>query len=115
MQSGGLLLLSLTMSAARAEGSSQLGGAAVADTTVVYVDILDHTTESITYNSGIGSLTVRDPSGAIVATLAAGSKYDTYDPATNGPHELTFSALQTTWDVTVNGAAAGYERVWSYR
>ncbi len=101
--------LLLASPAAFAEGSDQLTGQWLIRSTTMFVDVLDHTSEDVTFEVQ-GRVTVATPAGRIVGSFGDG---ETFDPTENGPHQLTYSQDQRTgWDVAVSGAA-GEGRVWS--
>ena len=106
-----------------AEGSAELGltQAVIGDpantsfgggVTTMFVDIIDHSTETVTW-TGNGNLSIY--SGAtLLTTLPNGG---TFNPSTSGTFRAVFSLNQewgNSWDITVNGAAPGYGRVFSY-
>lgn len=110
-----LLALMLTFpSVCLAEGTAELGVyQALRSGTVMNVDILDSSVETITW-TGTGSVTVSDPSGTSMGSYASG---DTI-PASggDGAYELVVGSSQsisTGWDVTVNSAVDSGGRLWS--
>ena len=108
-----LLPLSLLLPAtALAEGSTELGVQALEDGSVVYVDIIDDSSETVSY-LGQGRIQVTGPSGADLGLYASG---DTWVPSKGpGVYQVEFLAAQDeAWDLTVNGAGAGLGRVFAY-
>ena len=109
-----LTLLLMAPNLALAEGTTELGVyQALRSGTVVQVDILDSTVESITW-TGTGSVTVSDPSGSSMGSYASG---DTI-PASggDGSYKLEIGSSQsisTGWDVAVNSAIDSGGRLWS--
>ncbi|MCK6524154.1 thrombospondin type 3 repeat-containing protein, partial [Myxococcota bacterium] len=114
-----MLLLALTLAAgqAHAEGTTQLGARQNLQTeTTAYVDIVDASTERIKW-VGTGTMTVKSPSGATVATLSSGSTTGSLSAYGAGSYELSFSAHQvygTSWDISVSNQTDSGGRVWSY-
>ncbi len=101
--------LLLAPTAALAEGSAQLTGQWLVGESEIYLDIVDHGAETVTFEVQ-GRVTVATPSGEIVGSFADG---DTFAPTENGPHRLVFSQDQRLdWDVSVSGAE-GEGRLWS--
>jgi hypothetical protein len=84
---------------AGAEGSAALGGHAVAQQTVLGVDILNVGPESFVW-TGTGSVTVRDPNGQLVGSFSPGA---TISPSIQGTYTVELAADQTgAWDLTVS-------------
>ena len=82
--------------------------------TELYVDILDHTVETVTWtNAGANAVDVYDPSGNFHVQIETG---DTFVPDENGPWLLDIDQDHGvgTWDVTVNNPADDGGRVHSY-
>jgi hypothetical protein len=102
-----LSLLIPTLSSA--EGTAETGPEQTlrADTEV-YVDIVDHTMETVTL-SGVGDADLYDPKGAFVTVVSAGQSFGM---SMDGTYQLVFHDDQTDWDIHVSGATGG--RVWSY-
>jgi hypothetical protein len=91
-----ILLLALTFGAqdARAEGTTELGARQNLQTdTTAYVDIVSASTERIQW-TGTGTMTVKSPSGATVATLSSGASTGSLSAHGAGAYTLTFSAHQ---------------------
>ncbi|MFT5586913.1 MAG: hypothetical protein ACI9VR_004516 [Cognaticolwellia sp.] len=109
-----LLTLLLAPSLALAEGTSELGVyQALRSGTVLQVDILDSSVESMTW-TGTGSVTVTDPSGTSLGRFASGDVI----PASggDGAYKLVIGSSQSIssgWDVAVNGAVDSGGRLWS--
>ena len=86
-----------------AEGSAQLINTNgvfqdLVDDTVLYVDILDASNETIHW-TGTGNLAIADPTGVLVANLVSGGSYA---PLMNGEYELFPISVQSAdWDVSV--------------
>ena len=78
--------------------------------TELWIDVIDAPNESITW-TGDGTLDIYDPGDVLVATLSSG---DTYYPVDSDVHMGVLSSDQEEWDITVNGAAPGFGRVFSY-
>ena len=94
-----------------AEGSVDTGTTQILwDDTELFVDILDHTTETFTW-IGDGTIDVYLPTGVFSTTL---SPMGTYNPTMDGPHGILLSQDQDDWDITVTGTAPGFGRVYSY-
>ncbi|MCK6518345.1 thrombospondin type 3 repeat-containing protein, partial [Myxococcota bacterium] len=114
-----ILLLALTFGAqdARAEGTTELGARQNLQTdTTAYVDIVSASTERIQW-TGTGTMTVKSPSGATVATLSSGASTGSLSAHGAGAYTLTFSDHQvygTSWDITVVNQTDSGGRVWSY-
>ncbi len=76
--------------------------------TDIYVDILDHLGEDITF-TGIGDADLYGPDGTHVMTTSSGQ---TQWVGANGTYMLDIHSDQDLWDVTVGPGKSG--RVWSY-
>ena len=107
-------ILLLAPSRGSAEGMAQTGTKQELDaSTVVFVDILDPSTETVTW-SGDGSIDVYDPDGNYHGAVADGA---TFDPDEVGAWRVEVRNRQeeaAAWDLAVVGTAVGYGRVWSY-
>ncbi len=108
-----LLLLALAgqVKTAAAEGSAEWGSQPLLLDTVMYVDILDHTVESIRW-TGAGGMRVLDSNGTQVAQLSNGDS--TALPA-SGTYNVVADAEQYgQWSVEVVGQTdPGHGRLWS--
>ena len=106
-----LLALALVPSVVHAEGSSELPvNQGITSATDIYVDIMDHTVETISF-SGISG-TLYDPSGTSVASISSGSSYN---PSSNGAYRLDLAAdLNSAWDISIGGQIDSLGRVHSY-
>ncbi|MFZ5479659.1 MAG: hypothetical protein ACOZNI_23030, partial [Myxococcota bacterium] len=94
-----------------AEGTDEFGTTQQLDpVTRIYVDILDYTNETITWN-GDSDLEVDDPSGAAYTTMSPG---DTIAVTSNGAWIVSASDYEDDWDIKVNGADPDLGRIWSY-
>ena len=81
--------------AALAEGSSQMGAEqALDDNTPLYVDILDHAAETITW-TGEGGVEVYSPSSQSLGSFASGQEID---PTENGAYRLVLEREQFDTD-----------------
>lgn len=117
--STGCLLLGAATTAARAEGTAQLGTSqALRSGTVMYVDIVDPTVESIRW-TGVGTATLYGPTGASLGTLTSGTPRSLVGLPV-GAYRLVNASQQTvggTWDVAVinqTDGAAARGRLYSY-
>ena len=109
MPSRVIALSLLIPSLSSAEGTAETGPEQIlrADTEL-YVDIVDHTLETVTFN-GVGDADLYDPKGAFVTVVSAGQSFGV--PMT-GTYLLDLHSDQPDWDIHVTGATGG--RVWSY-
>ncbi len=98
-----LLALLLLPGRALAEGAAQLGTSqALQSNTVMYVDILDPSTERIYWN-GQGNLTVYRPGGQTLGTIASNNYINAY-PGETGAYRVAVSQNQsagTNWNISV--------------
>ena len=125
------LLFAATMLAlphsAGAEGTSEIGANQRLRASTVYVDILDYTSEDITWGSdGNGNVDVYNPSGTFVVRLNPGNTVcasgggcsdASANFSENGAYRLEILSGQGStdnWDIDVSGTAAGFGRVWAY-
>lgn len=114
-----LLSLGCVPQFAFAEGSAQVNvNSRIQSSTVMYVDIIDATTERIRWSrtSG-GNLQVRNPAGVLISTLGNNANTGSLAAHGNGAYQVTLTANQTgTWDIAVvnssNVVQAG-GRLWS--
>ena len=89
---------------ALAEGSDQLSGQRLDAETTLYVDILDHMTETIEWR-GNGEVSITSPSGKVVGEIGDGQSFD---PDENGTWRLDPQRGQSfDWDVRVDNAVGG--------
>lgn len=111
------MLLVFLASLARAEGSEQLGGQRLEPDTVVRVDILEPSNETIRWTANdvdgvpYGAL-VEDPTGVSLGRIESG---ESITPTVAGAYTLMAdtTAPVHTWDITVDGAPDDKGRVWS--
>jgi hypothetical protein len=95
-----LLALAGQVSTAAAEGSAEWGSQPLLLDTVMYVDILDHTVESIQW-TGAGGLRVLDSNGTQVAQLSSGQS--TSVPASGTYNVVADVEQYGLWSVEVVG------------
>ena len=103
------LLLALLSSPALASvvGTPELDGAVLSRSTLLQVDILDHTTETIAWTGG-NSVLAFDPNGVFAGVVASGTSLV---PTVDGTYTLSLVDDEVSWQVEVTGATGG--RVWS--
>ena len=103
------LLLALLSSPALASvvGTPELDGAVLSRSTLLQVDILDHTTETIAWTGG-NSVLAFDPNGVFAGVVASGTSLV---PTVDGTYTLSLVDDEVSWQVEVTGATWG--RVWS--
>jgi len=86
-----------------AEGAAELGTSqGLVSSTLMYVDILDSTTERVFW-SGTGSLTVYRPGGQVLGTIASGNYLNAFS-GENGAYRVAVSqnqAVGTAWNISV--------------
>jgi hypothetical protein len=89
-----------------AEGSAEVGNLSrIQPSTAFRIDILSPAVETISW-TGQGTLAIREPGGAAVATLSSGQAA-TLTGRPTGAYQATMSVQQTgAWNVAVNNAAA---------
>ncbi len=102
---------------AHAEGTASLDSTqAVQSGTALYVDIVDSSVETISWD-GIGVVDVTAPDGTYVTTLSPGQNTGHLCEWGNGPYQLTLGSDQavfTEWDVEVVDAVDPGGRLYSY-
>jgi MYXO-CTERM domain-containing protein len=100
---------------ARAEGTATLGTQSdMVNTTVLNVDILDATVETITW-SGAGQARIFNPAGTQIATLGNGATANLNGNG-NGAYRVTLTNDQGgAWDLRVNNPVQAGGRLWSTR
>jgi hypothetical protein len=132
-RTNGLLLAVLCVIAiaiprsAGAEGSDEIGSNQQLRASTLYVDIVDYTSEDITWGSdGDGKVEVYNPSGVLVVELdpgdtvcatGGGCSDEISDFNENGAYMLVVLEDQEDnddWDIHVSGTAAGFGRLWAY-
>jgi outer membrane protein OmpA-like peptidoglycan-associated protein len=108
-----MTLVVLPAPSAHAEGSAEVSaGARITNATQLRVDILNTTTESITW-TGQGTLAVRQPDNTLVATLASGQTAALTGRPT-GVYRVALSNSQTgAWNIVVNNAVTPGGRLFS--
>ncbi|MFT4979095.1 MAG: hypothetical protein ACI8S6_005005, partial [Myxococcota bacterium] len=99
---------------AHAEGSDTIDvNQPLESSTTIYVDIMDYTVETVEWN-GYGAIYIYDPDN-VGTTVYDG---DTYTPNQNGTFVIDIyndqGGTKGDWDITVDGAASGFGRIWSY-
>ncbi|MBL4633924.1 MAG: hypothetical protein JKY56_08630, partial [Kofleriaceae bacterium] len=110
-----LTIVFLTNSA-YGEGATQLNSTqALRANTQLYVYIVLPGTESIAW-TGVGSVTVTEPNGAVIATLSSGQSVATtgYSVGAYGVFILTGQVPGIDWDVSVPSQTDGGGRLFSY-
>ena len=118
MRFGWLAIGLLLPGMAFAEGSAELvntsgNSQGLFSDTVMFVDIVDPTTESIFW-SGTGSLTITTSTGGAVGTVTSGSSF-AMSGRPSGIYRLSVAAKQPSWDIEVRKAALEQKgRLFSY-
>ncbi|MCH9681347.1 MAG: thrombospondin type 3 repeat-containing protein [Deltaproteobacteria bacterium] len=104
-------------SVGRAEGTATLSNTqALRSGTVLYVDIIDESVETIRW-TGVGTVEVVAPDLGAVATLGSGDSTASLAGHGSGAYRVTVGSSQqvfTDWDVAVVGATDGAGRLYSY-
>ena len=101
----------LLLSQALAEGSNELGSQDVLRDTLLYVDVLDATQESISW-TGTGTAAVYSPDGVLVDTLASG---ESTTLSSGGTHQIVLGSRQVgAWDISVENPTVPGGRLFSY-
>jgi MYXO-CTERM domain-containing protein len=104
-----LFVLLLAPGIAAAEGSADIPAIdRTLPETVVYVDVIDAGTETITY-LGDQQADVFTPSGAFLRTVVSGEVVEPLAGA--GAYRFEFDFMTSSWDIEVSGRTGG--RVWS--
>jgi len=102
----------LASGTALAEGTEQLGVQTVQDGSIIFVDILNSSSEVFTYE-GLGRVQVNGPDGSDLGLFSSGEVV--VPTAGDGAYQVEFLAWQTEgWDITVEGALSGLGRVHAY-
>ncbi len=109
------LLLFLFLITIKAEGTNELGANQVVDMgTIIYIDILDHTTETIEWNcTHPYTITIYTPSDTELATMNPGDITGTPE---NGIYKVVLNNHLSDWDLSVVGAGSVNKpgRLYSY-
>lgn len=113
-----MALLLLCLNPALAEGSDTIGSSQrLSPETVLYLDILDSRSEDFVWTAfdrdGVPyGASVYDPTGAYVGHIDSG---DIVSPTMDGSWSLVADGKTPIyyWDVTVDGTAEGFGRLWS--
>ncbi len=116
----GSAAIALAPLAALAEGSAQIGTNQGVVPQTMFLDIVNSNVERIQWR-GTGTLTVQDPAGNVVATLAQqllpppAQPSSTALPAnTNGAYRVTINSAQPgLWDIAVGGQTTAGGRLFS--
>lgn len=95
--------MSLYAAPAHAEGSAGLGPVQVQALTVLSVDIVDPTTETLLWR-GDGDVLVNAPDGTSLGRLSSG---DVLTPAVSGRHTVTLTEAEDDWELTISPQPSG--------